>query len=93
MGGETEEDPPNHNTDQIWGNYRPSSHHKPGNTDHGRSLQTTHSSQRNAHIFKHTNNNGDENDLFFLGAKIEVMGGSTYYNFNSSVMVLMQIDM
>ena len=31
----------------------------------------------NAHIFKHTNN-GDVNDLFFLGAKIEVMGGSTY---------------
>ena len=46
----------------------------------------------NAHIFKHTNN-GDENDLFFLGAKIEVMGGSSYYNFNSSVMFLVQIDM
>lgn len=32
VGGETEEVPPNHNTDQIWGNYQPSSHHKPGNT-------------------------------------------------------------
>ena len=50
--------------------------------------------RHNAHVFKHTNNGSDEvNDLFFLCAKIEVMGGSTYYNLNISVIFLVRIDM
>ena len=95
MGGETEEDPPNHNTDQIWGNYRPSSHHKPGNT--AMDAVCRPHTRHNAHIFKHTNN-GDENDLFFIGAKINRGDGRQYrvhiyYNLNISVMFLIQIDM
>ena len=43
VGGETEEVPPNHNTDQIWGNYQPSSHHKHGlGTDADHTLVTPH---------------------------------------------------
>ena len=53
--------------------------------------------RHNAHIFKHTNN-GDENDLFFIGAKINRGDGRQYrvhiyYNLNISVMFLIQIDM
>ena len=56
VGGETEEVPPNHNTDQIWGNYQPSSHHKPGNTamrmdaDHTHVTPNTHDTPQHKEI-------------------------------------------